>query len=216
MLDLLVVRENSGELLVWSQRVSDFHWKLEYPRQELEKPKVLQNNFFVLQNKQRRIQMKAMLGQIPIGTHSIFWRNPGALFCSDLYQQDKCSLLFTSCQGPAESTGIIWCSDLQYIYFLVTLSFPNSRLTSSAGEMRSSTMSCLLALFRPSATNRFHNSWDTVSIEHTVTLMPYTTDHVLYKDKLYSYDINYDIRYSCTGVTASMAIECSSNLTVLK
>lgn len=159
-----MVRENSGELLVWSQRVSDFHWKLEYPRQELEKPKVLQNNFSVLQNKQRRIQMKAMLGQIPIGTHSIFWPNPGALFCSDLYQQDKHSLLFTSCQGPAESTGIIWFSNLQYIYFLFTLSFPQLCalmisvqriwLTPSAGEMRSSTMSCLLALLCPSATNR--------------------------------------------------------------
>lgn len=72
VLDLLVVRENSGELLVWSQRVSDFCWKLEYPKQELEEPEVLQNNFSVLQNKQRRIQMKATLGRIPIGTHGIY------------------------------------------------------------------------------------------------------------------------------------------------
>jgi len=107
MLDLLVVRENSGELLVWSQRVSDFHWKPEYPKQELEEPKVLQNNFSVLQNKQRRIQMKAILGQIPTGTHSIFWWSPGALFCFDLYQQHKCSLPFSSCQVPAEPTGVI-------------------------------------------------------------------------------------------------------------
>lgn len=203
MLDLLVVWENSGELLVWSQRVSDFHWKLEYPRQELEKPKVLQNNFSVLQNKQRRIQMKAMLGQIPIGTHSIFWQNPGALFCSDLYQQDKHSVLFTSCQGPAEPTGKIWFRNLQYIYFLVTLSFPQLCalmisvhmiwLTSPVGEMRSSTKSCLLAPFGPSATNRFYSSWDMVPIEQIATPMPYTTDHVLYKDKLYNCDINHHV-----------------------
>lgn len=225
MLDLLVVRENSGELLVWSQRVSDFHCKLEYPRQELEKPKVLQNNFSVLQNKQRRIQMKAMLEQIPIGTHSIFWRNHGGLFCSDLYHQAKHFLLFTSCQGPAESTGIIWFSNLQYICFLVTLSFPQLCalmisvdmiwLTSSAGEMKSSTMPCLLALFCP-ATDWFFNSWDMVPREQIVTPMPYTTDHVLYEDKLCNFDINYDIWYSYSGVTGSTAIECSTNLTVLK
>lgn len=45
--------------------MSDFRWKLEYPKQELGEPKVLQNNFSILQNKQRRIQMKAMLGPIP-------------------------------------------------------------------------------------------------------------------------------------------------------
>lgn len=51
--------------------------------------------------------MKAMLGQIPIGTHSLFWWSPGALFCFDLYQQHKRFLSFTSCQVPAEPIGII-------------------------------------------------------------------------------------------------------------